>query len=363
MRIKHLLALLCCCFIILTAQAQAKLTPNEQLSNKGIDFRAFRPLSFSPDGDTIAGIVRGTKKDIAAGRPYTLAICKLNRDLVVSRVSLHPLRIPHMGQACFTPDGKAVVITTKAGASILKVDVATGETTSIMQHVAGQPGFKCYPEVIVLSDGKMLISGYFYNGNDFAGHNSLAYLDPAKTGVDAFTQVSDIQAAQFAVRRDGESFYEVFPAKDLGFLAINNKKTCTFYKWTGKNKPTAIDKGLRNMAYWGAAHRLIYSIERAANNYDLIVYDAPTSKPITLAKHTATPYTNLYLSGDGKTAIANIENHGLTKVFFARESEGWKLKPLAEMPSAIEKGPMRLSADGSRLLLYNSAGIRVINVK
>lgn len=365
MRFKLLAALMLCFTLLIgAAYANVTLTTDTDLGTSGMPADKFNPISFSPDSQYLAGWVRGTKEDIAKGEVYKIFLLTLGKDGSISKVKGYPLNIPSFEQACFTPDGQSMVVITKSGATFVKLDFATGKVSTVMEHKRGEAGFRSYPTILQIAEGQMLATGYFYDAKDFARSNCTAILDPNKTGVEAFTFACETGKMQHKLKGSNEAF----PQKDLGFIGVHNKdaQTYKFYRCKANdNNPLVFDTGIQNKGFWASASRILYSVQKSKDSYDLAVYDGKTDKKVMLAQGTDFPYMYVFLSSDGTTAVVNNANdkQRRTKLYYARESEGWALKPITGLERGISTGTLRISPDGSRLMLHNKAGIRIIDVK
>lgn len=360
-------AALAACLIYAPSAAwgNVTLTPTSALKAKGITSRHFNMIAISPDNRFICGYVREFKRIQGRLTNNTiLYIIPILGNGALGHAYAYTLEdVTRVEQACFTPDSRAVVFTTRAGATFMRLDLSTGRITTIMEHKKGQPGFRSYPEILTNSGTEMLAQGYFYDANDFAGRNAIAVLNPYKTGVSAFTLANEIQRAQFSVRQPNKNFTETFPRKDLGFMTIHSDGYCLFYRWQAEKGIKCYDKSKELLGFWGGGTRLLYSSKRHDNTYDLCVYDGHTDKKTTLSSSRPTPYTYLFLSGNGRTAVFNDRDaQGMTTIYYARESENWKIRHINGLHKRLASGAMRISFDGTKLLLHNADGIRVIDI-
>ena len=359
--------LLTCLLCLLgPAQANSTLTSNVRLKAAGITPRFFNLVSISPDNRYICGYSREAAKPGSKQYITTMFILSVAANGSIDKIRAFPMEnVGRIEQACFTPDSKAVVFTVKAGATFMKLDCASGELTTIMEHVNGQPGFRSYPEIIINSNGEMIAQGYFYDANDFAGRNAIAVIDPNKTGVAAFTLANEVQKAQFSVREDNKFFTENFPRKDVGFMTVQGGGYCLFYRWLADKGVKSYDKGQEMLGAWGGGSRLLYTVKRGEHNYDLCVYDALTENLVTLSSGRHTPFMYVFLSADGKTALFNDTNEksGVTTVYYAREGEGWKVKPVQGLAKKMAIGGQRISDDGTKMIMHGNDGIRVTDIK
>ncbi|MBQ7503241.1 hypothetical protein IJT93_11145 [bacterium] len=372
MRFKHLLLASACVLAFAgAAQADNHFTTARELSSKGVDVKNFIPVCFSPDGNSILGFVNGGQKALNKdGHKYSFVTIDVAKDGTLGRAKFYPVNVPHMEQVTYTPDGGAVIFTSRAGATFEKLNLQDGKVTTIMEHKYGTPGFRCYPLVMTLYGDKIVVQGYYYDNEDFGGRDSIAELHPDKTGVEAFAKIAEIQKAKTKARKDITFYHENFTSPENAFLVETKNNHVNYMRWKIGDeslKLDTFDEGMHDVSMWGAKDRLVYTICRSQNKYDLVVYDAKADKRSILAASTQTPYTNLFLSDDGTTALFS-DYKGLTsqkgnrcKTFYARESEGWEIKPVPGY-NELSHGLQRISADGKRMFMFNESGMRVFDL-
>ena len=371
MRFKHFF-LAAACLATLTfgagiAQADNHFTTAAELKRNGIDSKEFKPVSFSPDGKSILGVMYNGKEGIDQGKKYSMAVLNIDNKLAINRVRLYDINIPFIEQVSYTPDGKAVVFTSRSGATFQKLDLATGKVSTILEHKAGQPGFRCYPLVIAIYNDQLIVNGFFYDKDDYAERNAIAILDPNKTGVEAFTKIAEVQKAQNKARRDANMHIENLISSKYAFFADDLGGNVEYSVWDVNDKDLNLktfDKGYRSVGLWSFNDRLLYSLQRSKTSFDLMLYDANTNKKVEIAVGQQTPYRNLFLSQDGTTAIFSEFNKSgnRTRTFYARENEGWQVKPV-EGYHELGYGLQRLSNDGKRMFLFTDKGMRIFDVK
>lgn len=363
MRTKWAIMLVLCFACLLgSAQAKSTFTTNNDLEHKGITPNRFSPIAFSTDGNYLVGYVRQPAAEIAKGNVFTVFRIELKRSGKLGDVQAYPINIPAFEQACLTPNGDALVIVTRSGATFVKLDFTTGKLSTIMEHKRGIPGFRCYPLVMQLSEGKMLVNGYYYDKDDFAGKYTLSILDPSKTGVEAFTKCSEVSDIEHKL--SGNSNY-AYPMKDLGFIGVRADNRYKYYRWdANKPEPKLFDEGVENKGFWASDSTLLYSLEKAPKTYELAVYDGKSDKKTVIAQ-TVFPYMYVFVSQDGNTGIVNHANDeaGRTELFFARKSNDWKLTPFKDLPSGIRTGTIRVSPNGQKIIVHNKNGLYVIDVE
>ena len=347
------------------ADAKVALTTTGELKAQGITSSNMHIVSFSPDGRYLLAHAREPKNNNLRYLENVVYNIPIKSDNTIGKVKAYKIACPRIEQLAYTPDGKAVVITTKEGATFLKLDLASGKVSTIMEHVNGQPGFRCYPNVFTSTADELLIQGYFYDKDGYCGPNSIAVLDASKTGVEAFAYTADLDRAQLSTRKNYKTFAENYPAKDVGFMGMNSGHDWTCYVWNGGETTKQFDKAKEFLGLWGGANRLLYSVRRDNKNCDLIVYDGKTDKKFMLSEGRATPYMYLFLSGDGKTALFNDADDATstTKLCYARESEGWEIKPIQGIDKKIRTGPARISFDGTKAAQHSRQGLRIVDVE
>ena len=348
------------------AQADNYLTTPKDLKQQGIDTETFFPACFAPDGRSIAGYFVGSSKDIAEGKKYTIAVLDLDSKNKVTNTRLYKVNVPFFEQMTFTPDSQDLIFTSRAGATFQKLHLATGEVTVLMEHKNGEPGFRCYPLVLAIYGDKVMATGYFYDKDNYGERNALAFIDPNKTGVEAFTKIAEIQKAQNKSHKGYTFYHENLTSPNYAFLVDSNDAKVDYRVWkVGDDtlKLKAFDSGVEDLTMWGSGDRLLYSVKKGDKAHDLVVYDASNDTKYELATGTETPYMSAFLSNDGTTALFSTLNKkgDRSRSFYARESEGWQIKPIKGYHER-QRGLQRISPDGKRMFLYTEKGINVFDI-
>ena len=362
-----LVAFCCFCCTLSAAQANASLTTKAELKTKGVNAKYMEIVGLSPDNKYLCvqgRAVRDAQNDDIRNLVF---VFNVNSDNSLGKLKTFTVNeVPRIEQIAFAPDSKSIIIVGQKGAKIVKLDISSGRVTTIMEHVKGQSGFKCFPPVLTYNHGEMLIQGYYYNEHTVCGPNTISILDTNKTGLDAFTQANDLDKMQLETRRGYKNFIETYPRKDIGFMALT-KGTGGWdcYRWSDKKGTQEFDKAQAILGFWGGDNRVIYSAQRTPQSFDLIIYDGEKDEKITLSEGRKDPYTYVFLSADGKTALFNEEDdqNKTTKIMYARESEGWEVKPLKDLDRRIRKGSLRISKDGTKAAQHSSQGIRIIDIE
>ena len=347
----------CFCCGLNAADAKATKTSAMDFRAKGINAKYLDLICMSPDNKSICFHSREPRDKDHPDFRNNIYIFNVNPDNSLGSYKKYTLTgIPRIEQLNFTPDNKSMIVISKDGATILKLDLASGNVTTIMEHVKGKPGFKCFPKILMHSDGELLIQGYFYDEKTVCGPNTICVLDCNKTGVEAFKLANDIDKMQVMTRRNHDTVIENFTRKDTGFMVMQKKdKNWSCYKWQADQGVKEFDQAQEVPGLWGSEYRLLYSAKRGANSYDLLVYDAKTDEKFNISQGRRTPYSYVFLADDGKTAIFNDLNEQTktTQIMYARESEGWAPKPIQGLNKRISEGIERISLDGRKVMYLN----------
>lgn len=363
---KRLIQTALACFLLFLcsslAQANVNLSTKAELKKFGVDFNNFQIISFSPDGKSLLGFQKNSPADISKGRAFTFVNLKLNSNGKITSSRTYTLPLKSVEQTCFTPDSKSIVIVSHSGACIDRLDLEDGKITHIMAHFPGEKGFRSFPPVLTLDGDKMLASGYIYDENDVSGKDALYFLDPYKQKLDAFTLITDVHSMEKKLKAENSAY----PNRDFIFFGHYDGKKYHMYRWTGIEEETRqFDEGKDLVGYWCNAHRMAYGIQRDRQSYDLMLYDAKTNEKIPLIEGSNVPYKYVFLSGNGKTVVANQINptSARTSLVFSSEENNWATKPIEGLDRSISIGKIRLSNDGKKMAFISTTGLRIIDLK
>lgn len=376
MKIRSLLgsfAITACALLTLNAApvyAETTFIPNYILKAQGMDMRKTEIVGISPDNKYLCCMQ--PMMPIPGKKAYnTFFIVPISSKITNGSIRALPLEgISTVGNVAFTPDSQSILFTSLEGSKLVKVNCQTGEMTTIMEHQQGKPGFMIYPEVLEYSKGKILTLGYHYDSDDFAGPNAIAEIDPDKTGLDAFVHPCLIDHVQDAVIHNNkfQNVRQGYPMKDVGFLAGFDKEQtyCTIYAWDGARGSLKIIedcKGMIDCVF--SDSRIVYSVKDNDKTYKLCVYDAKTDEKIVVDSERKSPHCYTLMSSDGKTIVFSDESAGadVYKTYYARESEGWKVKPIEGLEKNYAFGRQRLSCDGTHMAFHNRNGLNVVEIK
>ncbi len=345
--------------ILLGAQAafaDASHTDPQGLRNLGLDPNRFVLASFSPDGHSILGSEPGTTEEIAKGVSYKIFLLSVRSDGRITGARRY--EIPEVvEQLSFTPDGRQVVMTSRSGATWLVLDLQNGRVRTFMEHAAGVPGFRSYPPILWPSGNRMLATGYFYDKNDFGGPNVIAEIDTSQTGVAAFQQGVEVQSVERSFK--GLAIHS-YSAWDRGFFCNQEGEVFRLYRWVAGSQPVQVDQALRFTAYDAAGDWTAYSAQRTEKSHEVVLFDGATQTRQVLGS-AENPFLYLTLSKDGSTVLVTRLVQDKALYFFASARAGMTLKPLPNLPRA-RPGAVRMTPDGRRFCLFNSEGLRVVDI-
>ncbi len=351
------------------AQADTVLYPSYVLKSRGLDMRTTEVVGLSPDNKLLCCMQRF--KSVPGEKAHnTFYIIPVSSTGDLGNMRTFPVEgAGRIGQVNFTPDSKSILFTTLEGTKLTKMDCKTGAMTTIMEHVEGKPGFVVYPQVLKLHDGKILAMGYHYNSQNFVGPQAEVELDVEKTGLDAFTNCHLLDHIQYELYKpEFEKIREGYPALNIGFICgfDTNNTYCKIYSWDGDRGSIKLIedcKGFQDEVYGGT--RTVYSVQDFDGTYRMCVYDAKTDEKVVLAEGREKPCYYTLMSDDGTTITFNEQTGDARKytTFYAREKEGWEIKPIEGLEKRQSFGRQRLSYDGSRMVYHNDDGIRIVDLK
>ena len=351
------------------AEAETVFHANYDLKALGVDMQTTEIVSISPDNKFLCCLQRF--RPVQGQKAHnTFYIIQLSSSGSIVKVREFPVEgIGNIGQISFTPDSKHIVFTTLEGSKLVRMDCDTGELNTIMEHVPGKAGFVVYPQVLKLHDDKLLALGYHYNSEDFVGPQAIAEVDTDKSGLDAFKNARLIDHVQAELHKP--KYYAIregFPALDVGFVTgfdLDNTY-CEIFSWDGERGIIELIescKGFEDEVYGGT--RTVYSVQDDDGTYRLCVYDAKTDEKVVLSSGRQKPCYYTLMSDDGSTITFNEQTGEAEKytTFYARESEGWKIKPIEGLEKRMSFGRQRLSYDGRMMVFHNDDGLRIVKLK
>ncbi len=341
-----------------------KTTGKADFIRNGADFKTLSPISFSPDGKTLIAWDRASYEEKKQGIMFRLWVLKLERDGFISGMKKIPLELPNLESGTFTPDGKSYIILGDNGTQFLKLDIKSSRLDTIHRSVANQPGFKATARSLWTNDGKVLVEGYFYTPERYTGPDVIASIDPNKTGASAFKA----ETQMFSFLRQNVSKIKGYSTNktDLVYVIFRDGNLNTVNRWTpgAERELSRIDDGITSLkSMWGSDEVMVYSATYADNTAKLVVFDNAENKRTVIADATIEdPYRYVFASGNGEKIVAcklNVDS-GNMRLFYAKKSEGWELKPLTNRPYAI--GTIRIDKEGNKVCIFSSKSVDIINI-
>ncbi|MBQ7529951.1 hypothetical protein IJT10_08665 [bacterium] len=364
-----LLAATCIFSVASTVMANEVVIPQNKLKQAGINVNRAHMGRFSSDNSFLYLYQSNPDlKRTREGFPVELFVLPIDGKNKVGDIKKYEISSPvsKIEGMTLTPDQKNVIIISKSGTSFVKLNLETGKQETILEHVEGQPGFRSNPQLIRVDNGEVFVQGYFYDSQNFAGVDCTTILDPSKKGVEAFKEVIRIEKT---IDYDLRPLAYSFTSTKCAFGVLDDKKgKQSIFAWNPPevNEPVTVDDGKKISDFWASGNRVAYSIQRADETYDLMIYDLKTKEKKTIASGTKTPYFNLALSEDASTLLFTDTEHRITraKYFYADEASGWQMKPVVDFGDKTRPfGVTRISNNGGKVAVFNRKSLTIADVK
>jgi hypothetical protein len=355
------LASIVCGLALLSGVALADTTARitiAELRSKGIDTRNFSVFHVAGDGRTV---LISDEPDFTVKRKGVLRrlfLVKLTPAMKIESVKKYDLPIPRIEQANFTPDLQSVVISSKRGADIHRLDLADGKLTVLVSHTPGTAGFRIHGDVFSNYAGKLYTVGYFYDENDQAGKDVMVEVNPSMTGKEAFTQLVEIAPIQ---RQLGGIRIEslLSPQGMLFYTSDKAGAKWAVFRWSPPKGLEKIDESGAVVGTWGEGPLGVYCMKRpggtevtlvnAQNGQKTQIYQGPDGM------------TNPCLSNEGNTVVVSHLNADKTVTFWAaQDTDGFKPRKIAEnyWPATT-----RISHNGQVVCLYQGPSKGLVLIK
>jgi hypothetical protein len=339
------------------ADTTVKITMKE-LEKRGVYPRNFSVYHIAEDGRTILAADEPDFTIKKKGTYQRLWLFKLTSDMKIESARPYPLSIYKIEQANFAPDLKSVVISSKRGSDIHKLNLEDGSLSVIQTHTAGEPGFRIHSDIFSLYLGKLYTVGYFYAGDDVAGEEEMVEIDVNKTGKEAFTSVLELGPIQKQLK--GLRIASMLHPQGLFFYSEDKATGWTVQRWNVASGLQKIDEGQRVTGTWGEGPLAAYCIRKTGGS-ELVLANGQTGEQNILHSGPET-MVNPCLAKDGNTVVVASEpTPGKVTYWVARDSDGFKVRKLAEdMPRCT----LRLSHDGQVVGMYNGVqGLTLIKLE
>lgn len=339
------------------ADTTAKITAAE-LRSKGIDSRNFAVFHVAGDGQTILAADEPDFTFKRKGIMRRLFLIKLTPALKIASVKKYDLPIPTIEQANFTPDLQSVVISSKRGSDVHKLDLADGKLSVLSTHTPNTPGFRIHGDVFSNYGGKLYTVGYFYDENDVAGRDVMVEVNPALTGKAAFTQLVElvpIQKQLVGIRTESL----LSPQGMLFYTSDKAGDKWAAFRWSAGKGLEKVDEAGKLIGSWGEGPYGVYCMRRASG-FDVTLVNAQTGQKTPIYQGPDS-MTNPCLSNEGNTVVLSQMNADKSATFWVgQDSDGFKLRKIGEK---LVPAITRVSHNGQVVCLYQGAANGLVLIK
>lgn len=334
--------------------------PIKELEKLGVYSRNFSVYHVSEDGRTILAADEPPFTVKRKGVMHRLWLFRLDSDLKIVESRSFDLSVPRIEQANFAPDFKSVLLSSRRGSDIHRLDLSTGEVVPFSSHQPGQPGFRIHSDILSLYQGKLYTIGYFYDAEDFAGPEQMVEIDTGKSGKEAFTPVVEMDPIHKALTGlrtastlspAGMFFYCQDPA-DASHWVVQ--------RWTNALGLQKLDEGVKVEGSWGEGPLAAYCIRRSGGSHEVVLANGVTGDK-TVVNSGSEPMVNPCLSKDGNTlVVAQVTGPDQSDYWVGQEGDQFKLRPLIQkMPACT----IRIAHNGTVVCLYQGVeGLTLIKL-
>ena len=337
---------------------------NAALRRLGVNPSKLQPIAFSHDDKILAAFDRATFEEKKEGVFYHLWFFEIERNGTFGEAHSVPITLKNFQQGEFTPDDSQFVIIGNRGTTFQSVDLDSFEIVDLMIPRWGQPGFRADPAVLWTEAGKLFVIGRPYDEHRFVETRTVATLRPQAAPAEMFERNLDIGTLEQGIERLG---YATYLTDTSAFFGQRYPELTIMSFWDGENV-SEFDRAWKYTSFWSNAGRLLYSTRRGQGmESELTLYDSEGDSKTILASDDK-DYRYLFLSRDGRTALTSqvSDTPGRLMSWYARESEGWELKPVvvnsSGEPRTLPAGWMRLSSSGDLMAHIGANGISLFNL-
>jgi len=330
--------------------------PLKELEKRGVYLRNFSVFHLSDDGRTLLCADEPPFTIKKKGVMHRFWVFRMTPELKVESAKSYDLNVPKVEQANFSPNGQSVIFSSKRGSDIHRLDLADGKVQTMMTHALGQPGFRIHSDVISLYQGKLHTVGYFYDGEDNAGPEVMAEIDPAGQGVGAFTTRLELEPVYKQLT--GLRVASLLSPQGL-LLYSKGANSWKIQRWSA-NTLADLDEAQDFEGSWGEGPQGLYCIRRAAGLHEVVLANASTGERKVLFSGDK-KMANPCLAKDGNTACwAQETAPGQATYWVGQEGNQFSLRSLLkDFPFST----LRISGDGQVVCLYNgSVGITLVRL-
>ena len=340
------------------AESPVVFMTNRDLAGMGVERpELFWPIQLSRDGRTLLAAEDLKGKATRSGALSRLWLVEFNPDGSIKKSRNYPLVMPHRLQNTMTPDEKGVVILARSGASFWHLDLQTGNLREFVHAGQGVSRFMAEPHVIWSYQGKMYVTGFPMNEKGVRGRQTVALLDPSKTDAAALTP-TDLDIFEVYKHFDQpKNIRWVNP--EMGFLGGLKGKAYHLVSWKkgiGYHQIATLGK-IESML--GMGPFLAVAAVAADGASTAFLYDSATNRKwVAPPVPAASEYDYPFVSEGGETLVLTEGRKGAATVnlLYGRPAGNYTLSPLPGLQNK-KKGVIRLSADGSHLVLRNPDGL------
>lgn len=326
----------------------------EKLKKMGIDINRFQMVTLSQNGKVLLALEKtASKKVIYKGYSLILRVFYF-KDGNFSYLNSAYLPLKNLENLAISDDAKAALAVGDQGTKVLKVHIPSLQISSLFQHKKGKSGFRCYP-LMWFRNGSFYTSGYFYDGEGHGGDDWVTPLDLQKSGLNIFQKKWEVAKSQRAV---GDVIGGWIVSENEAFWIVRGDDTLRLVSYlNGKVYP--LDEGVSFGGLAATDGRVIYSILRKNKEKATFIKDIVINKSWEIGE-PGKPYNYLYLSEDGKTAIATLMDFINIKMtcFYGKEEDGFQLKPIPVL-KGVPFGTFRFAGSGKSFAFLNENGLIV----
>lgn len=250
-------------------------------------------------------------------------------------------------------DGKTVVLFGDEGTKILKVDLTTGEVSSLFKKTAGQAGFSPTTR-IWYAGGHFFMKGYFYNSKGYLLNYAVAQLDLSKADdPKLFKSTWNLSETYHLI---GKPVGEALISGNEGFLVGTDGKIQTLFHYlAGKLSRVDSEKNFGSMA--AAGNRVFYTFQVDSQHWGGVIKDLESGKSWMMNPESIVILP--YLSETGQIAVVGMGNSKLKFYYYsARQDNDFKLEPISNLQGTAPQ-ILRLSGDGRRFAAQTPQGFNL----
>ena len=344
--------------LTLPSLAEEQLT-SAALRRLGVHPERLQPIVFSHNDKMLAAFDRADFEQKKEGVFFRVWIFDINRDGSLGEARSFPIPLKNLQQGEFTPDDSQFVVLGDRGTTFLSIDLKNNEVRDLLVPEWGKAGFRADPTVLWSNGGKLYVIGHPYDENRFIETQTVATLLPDAEPSKRFQRSGDIGTLERGLER---LWFRTYLTDTTAFFGQKYPELAIISYWDGE-RVTEFDRAFHFSGFWSKAGRLIYSARRGEGmDSELTIYDAKTGEKKILATDSD-EYRYLFLSRNGKTALTSqlSETPGRLIPWYAKESEGWQLKPVVADSSGeartLASGWMRLSSSGNLMAHIGPTGL------